>query len=120
MDSRQDERAVEPGQWASYNQAKEAIEFMTLAELEAWDGKKAPDLLPYSGIAIGVGILFLVIGIQISPLVFVGLLVGFYGIVAIASNRTRASVYKEDIYRRWVQDRASRDDLSSDEPEALP
>jgi hypothetical protein len=116
MNPNNPDSGVEPGQWTTYSQAKEAIEFMTLKELEAWSGKKAPDLLAYSGIAVGVGALLLLIGIQVPPLLFLGALVGFYGIIALASNRTRASSYKEDIYRRWVQDRAA----NTDETEMLP
>ncbi len=111
-----DSNSLEPGQWATYSQAKEAIEFMTLKDLESWSGKKAPELLPYSGISVGAGVLLLLIGARVTPLLFLGGLVVIYGVVAIASNRTRASLYKEDIYRRWVQDHAAE----SDETEMLP
>jgi hypothetical protein len=116
MNPSQDSHDVEPGQWTSYPQAKEAIQFMTLNELETWDGKKAPELLPYSGLAVGIGALLVLIGLRITPLLFLGLLIGLYGLVAIASNRTRASLYKEDIYRRWVQDRAAQDDQDEVSP----
>jgi hypothetical protein len=120
MSAPQDNTAIKtevaPGEWTTYGQAKEAIDFMTLAELETWTGRKAPELLPYSGLALGIGVVLLAIGIRATPILFLGLLVGVYGLVAIASNRNRAGLYKEDIYRRWVQDRAA----NSDEGETLP
>ena len=97
----------EAGQWATFADGKEAIEFMTLAELEAWSGKAAPSLLPFSGWAIPLGlVLFFVL--QFNPVLqLLALLLSLYGAIAVFMNRSKASEYKAELYRRWVQDRAA-------------
>lgn len=99
---------VAPGQWATFNEGKEAIEFMTLAELEAWSGQEKPSLLPFSGWAIPIG-LVLFFALQFNPILqLLAILVSLYGAVAIMMNRSKASDYKAELYRRWVQDKAAQ------------
>ncbi len=104
----QSEIVVEPGGWATFAEGKEAIEFMTLAELEAWSGKTQPSLLPLSGWAIPLGfVLFFVL--QFNPILqLLAVLVAMYGIIAIVANRSKAADYKAEVYRRWVQDKAAQ------------
>lgn len=94
------------GSWQDFNEAKEAIGFMPLKELEALFALPAPSLMSYSGHSlIGAMILYFV-GFRISSLQFLGLVVGIYGLIAIVTNRTRAATYREDCYKTWVRKRA--------------
>jgi hypothetical protein len=96
----------EPGQWATYAEAKEAIEFMPLKDLEAWSGRPKPELLPFSGWAIPLGLLLFFIFSSNPVLQLMALLVSVYGVVAVMVNSGKAKDYKAEIYRRWVQDKA--------------
>jgi hypothetical protein len=101
------ESTTEVGKWASFAEGKEAIEFMTLADLEAWSGKPQPSLLPFSGWAIPLG-LILFFALQFNPILqLISLLVSLYGAIAVFMNRSKASEYKADLYRRWVQNKAA-------------
>ncbi len=98
----------EVGKWASFAEGKEAIEFMTLSDLEAWSSKPQPSLLPFSGWAIPLG-LILFFALQFNPILqLVSLLISLYGAIAVFMNRSKASEYKADLYRRWVQDKAAQ------------
>jgi hypothetical protein len=97
----------ETGKWTTFAEAKDAIEFMTLAELEAWSGQPQPSLLPFSGWAIPLG-LILFFALQFNPILqLLALLVSMYGAIAVFMNRSKASEYKANLYRRWVQDKAN-------------
>ncbi len=99
---------IKAGEWTTFAEGKESIEFMTLAELETWSGKAAPSLLPFSGWAIPLG-LVLFFGLQFNPILqLLALLLSLYGAIAVLMNRTKASEYKADLYRRWVQDKAAQ------------
>jgi hypothetical protein len=102
------ESTTEIGKWATFAEGKEAIEFMTLAELEAWSGKPQPSLLPFSGWAIPLGFI-LFFALQFNPVLqLISLLVSLYGAIAVFMNRSKAAEYKADLYRRWVQDKAAQ------------
>ncbi|MFN3265949.1 MAG: hypothetical protein ACK41E_03820 [Deinococcales bacterium] len=94
------------GQWKTFAEGKEAIEFMPLTELEAWSGKPRPNLLPFSGWSIPLGVVLFFIFSGNALLQLVALLVALYGVVAVLVNSGRAKDYKAEIYRRWVQDKA--------------
>jgi hypothetical protein len=98
---------AETGKWETFAEAKEAIEFMTLADLELWSGQTQPSLLPFSGWAIPLG-LILCFALQFNPILqLVSLLVSLYGAIAVFMNRSKAAEYKAELYRRWVQDKAA-------------
>jgi hypothetical protein len=94
------------GQWKTYAEAKEAIEFMPLKDLETWSGRPKPDLLPFSGWAIPVGVLLFFVFSGNPLFQIVALLVSLYGIIAVMVNSGKAKDYKSDLYRRWVQEKA--------------
>ena len=97
----------EVGKWTTFAEGKEAIEFMTLSELETWSGQSQPSLLPFSGWAIPLG-LILFFALQFNPILqLLALLVSLYGAIAVFMNRSKASEYKAELYRRWVQDKAA-------------
>jgi hypothetical protein len=100
----------EPGAWETYAQAKEAIEFMPLKDLEAWSGRPKPDLLPFSGWAIPLGVLLFFVFSSNPLFQLLALLVSVYGAVAVMVNSGKAKEYKADLYRRWVQDKAAEDE----------
>jgi hypothetical protein len=99
----------EPGQWQTYAQAKDAIEFMTLKDLEAWSGKPSPALLPLSGWSVPIGLVLFFVFSSNPLLQVVALLVAVYGAIAVMVNSGRAKDYKAELYRRWVQDKALED-----------
>jgi hypothetical protein len=94
------------GQWKTYAEAKEAIEFMPLKDLEVWSGRPKPELLPFSGWAIPVGLVLFFIFSGNPLFQILALLVSVYGVVAVVVNSGKAKDYKSDLYRRWVQDKA--------------
>lgn len=98
--------AVVAGQWKTFAEGKDAIEFMPLAELETWSGKPKPELLPFSGWSVPVGIVLFFVFSSNPALQIVALLLAVYGVVAVLVNSGRAKDYKAEIYRRWVQDKA--------------
>jgi hypothetical protein len=105
----------EPGAWATYAQAKDAIEFMTLKDLESWSGKPKPDLLPFSGWAIPLGLVLFFVFSSNSVLQLLALLVAMYGMIAVMVNSGKAKEYKSQLYRRWVQDKALEESEKQDE-----
>lgn len=103
------------GDWSSFAEAREAIETMPLRELEARLGPPAPPLLPWSGWSAAAGLLLFLVAANNLPLRVLGALVAGYGLLAIITNRSRAAVYREDLYRDWVRARAEQ---MADEREA--
>lgn len=100
------EVSVPEGDWSSFAEAREAIETMPLRELEARLGPPAPPLLPWSGWSAGAGLLLFLIAGNNVPLRVLGALVAGYGLLAVITNRSRAAVYREGLYRDWVRARA--------------
>jgi hypothetical protein len=105
---------VPPGSWQDFNQAKEAIGFMPLKELEALFALPAPSLMSFSGHSLIGAFLLYFLGFRISSLQYLAFVVGIYGLIAIVTNRTRAAIYREDCYKNWVRKRA---DIMLDELE---
>ncbi len=107
-------QTAEAGKWATFAEGKEAIEFMTLSELETWSGQTQPSLLPFSGWAIPLG-LILFFALQFNPVLqLLALLVSLYGAIAVFMNRSKAAEYKAELYRRWVQDKAAEMEESNE------
>ena len=94
--------------WATFAQGKDAIEFMTLAELEAWSGQTKPGLLPFSGWSIPLGLVLFFILVFNPILQLLALLLAMYGGIAVMMNRSKAAEYKASLYRRWVSDKAAQ------------
>jgi hypothetical protein len=103
-----------PGNWQDFNEAKEAIGFMPLKELEAMFGLPAPSLMSYSGHSlIGAFVLYF-LGFRLPVLQLLAFVVGIYGLIALVTNRTKAATYREECYKTWVRKRA---DIMLDELE---
>lgn len=103
-----------PGNWQDFNEAKEAIGFMPLKELETMFGLPAPSLMSYSGHSlIGAFVLYF-LGFRVSSLQLLAFAVGVYGLMALVTNRTKAAAYREECYKTWVRKRA---DIMLDELE---
>ena len=92
--------------WQDFSEAKEAIGFMPLKELEELFGLPAPSLMSYSGHSLIGAIAMYLIGFRVSSLQLLAVAVGIYGLIAIVTNRTRAATYREDCYKTWVRKRA--------------
>jgi hypothetical protein len=95
-----------PGNWQDFNEAKEAIGFMPLKELEAMFAIPAPSLMSYSGHSLIGAVVLYFLGFRISSLQLLAFVIGIYGLVALVSNRTKAATYREDCYKTWVRKRA--------------
>lgn len=95
-----------PPSWQSFAEAKEAIAITPLRELEGIVGLPAPELLPFSGWALGLGLLVALLAGGFPPARLLGLMVAAYGAFAVATNRNRAELYRELCYRTWVRRRA--------------
>ncbi len=97
---------VLPGNWQDFNEAKEAIGFMPLKELEAMFGIPAPSLMSYSGHSlIGAFVLYF-LGFRLPSLQLLAFALGIYGLIALVTNRTKAAAYREECYKTWVRKRA--------------
>jgi hypothetical protein len=94
------------GQWASFKEARDAMEIMPLRDLEALTGVKAPWLFPLSGWAAGLGPIIYLAGGRFPLLQLVGPAVFGYGILALMLNKARAGDYRSDLYRKYVQQKA--------------
>ncbi len=95
-----------PGNWQDFNEAKEAIGFMPLKELETMFGLPAPSLMSYSGHSLIGAVVLYFLGFRVSSLQLLAFAVGVYGLIAIVTNRTKAATYREDCYKTWVRKRA--------------
>jgi hypothetical protein len=95
-----------PGNWQDFNEAKEAIGFMPLKELEAMFGLPAPSLMSYSGHSLIGAVVLYFLGFRVSSLQLLAFAVGVYGLIALVTNRTKAASYREDCYKTWVRKRA--------------
>lgn len=94
------------GEWASFGEAREAIETTPLRDLQARLGQPAPQLLPWSGLSLGAGLLLALAGGGSPALRALGALLAVYGLLAVVTNRSRAALYREGLYRGWVRARA--------------
>ena len=103
-----------PGNWQDFSEAKEAIGFIPLKELEGLFALPAPSLMSYSGHSLIGAIAMYFVGFRVSSLQFLAVVVGIYGLIAIVTNRTRAALYREECYKTWVRKRA---DIMLDELE---
>jgi hypothetical protein len=94
--------------WKNFQEAREAMDAMPLEELEVISGTKSPDLLPFSGWTILAGILLGLIGLfsRNGLLVFLGLVSGGYGLIAVNLNGSRVADYRQACYRAYVQTQA--------------
>lgn len=95
-----------PGNWQDFNEAKEAIGFMPLKELEDMFGLPAPSLMSYSGHSLIGAVVLYFLGFRVSSLQLLAFAVGVYGLIALATNRSKAASYREDCYKTWVRKRA--------------
>jgi hypothetical protein len=93
-------------QWASFKEARDAIEITPLRDLEKISGLKRPWLFPLSGWAAGFGPLIYLAGGRLPILQLVGPMVLAYGILALLLNRARATDYRRDIYKKYVHQKA--------------
>ena len=97
---------AESPQWASFSDARAAMETMSLEELQASVGFAPPRLLPFGTLAVLVGIVLVLVSLGNLVLLPVALLVIVYGMISLGMNRSRITQYREDCYRRWVHRRA--------------
>jgi hypothetical protein len=95
-----------PGNWQDFSEAKEAIGFMPLKELEALFVLPAPSLMSYSGHSLIGAVVLYFLGFRLQILQLLAFVVGIYGIIALVTNRSRAAAYREDCYKVWVRKRA--------------
>jgi hypothetical protein len=95
-----------PGNWQDFNEAKEAIGFMPLKDLEAMFAIPAPSLMSYSGHSLIGAVVLYFLGFRVSSLQLLAFAVGVYGLIALATNRSKAASYREDCYKTWVRKRA--------------
>jgi hypothetical protein len=95
-----------PGNWQDFNEAKEAIGFIPLKELEAMFGLPAPSLMSYSGHSLIGAVVLYFLGFRLPSLQLLAFAVGVYGLIALATNRSKAAAYREDCYKTWVRKRA--------------
>lgn len=87
---------------------------MPLAELEGTIGLPAPRLLPFSGLALGAGVLLGLLGLRATAIFGLGAIVALYGLLALTINRNRAGLFRQVCYRTYVRRQA---DALTDEDE---
>ncbi len=97
---------AESPQWASFSDARAAMQTMSLEELQASVSLVPPRLLPFGSLAAAVGVVLVLVSLGNLVLLPLALLVVVYGIIALGVNRSRITQYREDCYRRWVHQRA--------------
>jgi hypothetical protein len=102
-------------QWASFKEARDAIEITPLRDLERISGLKMPWLFPLSGWAAALGPLIYLAGGRFPILQLIGPMVLGYGILALLLNRARASDYRSDVYKRFVHQKAREAEEAEDE-----
>ena len=95
-----------PAHWQDFSEAKEAIGFMPLKELEAMFGEPAPSLMSYSGHSLIGAVVLYFLGFRVQILQLLAFAVGIYGIIALVTNRSKAAAYREECYKVWVRKRA--------------
>lgn len=101
--------------WASFKEARDAIEITPLRDLEQISGVKRPWLFPLSGWAAGFGPLIYLAGGRFPILQLLGPMILGYGILALLLNRARASDYRSDIYKKYVHQKALEAEEAEDQ-----
>jgi hypothetical protein len=93
-------------QWGSFKEARDAFSIMPLRDLQAFSGIKHPWLFPLSGWAAAFGPIVYLAGGRFPILQLIGPMILGYGILALLLNKARAADYRNDVYRKYVHQKA--------------